>query len=277
MGKWLAPEAYTAPSVSGGRRGRDKTSVTSQRAAELNAAACECSNLMEWLVVDMRAVAATVFPAILSRGAAMRAMERIPALESLGVLARMNAISSAFAAEVKSITAPELHALASYAKSDVPRQWAAYSAQILATDDDTKLSWARKSAADSNMTVRECAWMAFRPQVSKDPSGLLRRLKPLARDQDANVRRFAVEVTRPRSVWGAHIPTFKSTPQRGETLLRVVAADESRYVRLAVGNWINDAAKSNPVWAQELFERWDDRGIPVAADVRRRGLRSIES
>jgi 3-methyladenine DNA glycosylase AlkC len=274
MGESAISQAYTGH-PPGGRPRRDKSSVSSARAAVLNAAADECSNLMEWLVVDMNAVAHTVLPRLLGKAMARRALSTMGPIHGLGVLGRMQAVARAVANELREPDSPELMALATFAESDVPRQWAAYAAQMLAPDARSRLTWAKISAADSNMTVRECAWMAFRPEVVRNPHAMLRSMQRLTIHRDANVRRFAVEVCRPRSVWGAHIPELKTAPQLGESLLTAVACDESRYVRLAVGNWINDAAKGDPVWAKTLFRRWDQTQVPVAPDVRRRALRNV--
>ena len=230
---------------------------------------------MEWLVVDMNAVARTVLPRVLGAAKARRALHSMGSIHGLGVLGRMQAVARAIAGELHELDGPEFAALSTFPESDVPRQWAAYTAQLLAPNVRSRMKWAKRAAADRNMTVRECAWMAFRPEVVRNPRGVLRMIQPLSRDVDGNVRRFAVEVTRPRSVWGAHVSEFKTTPELGESLLSVVACDESRYVRLAVGNWINDAAKGQPKWATALFNRWDETQVPVAPDVRRRALRNV--
>ena len=45
--------------------------------------------------------------------------------------------------------------------------------------------------------------MAFRPHFAAHVTGALPMLASVALDSDPNVRRFAVEVSRPRSVWGS--------------------------------------------------------------------------
>ena len=67
-------------------------------------------------------------------------------------------------------------------------------------------------AADTNMSVREAAWMAFRPHLQTSFSSCLALLEAIAGHIDANCRRFAVEVTRPRSVWGSHLKQLKLDP-----------------------------------------------------------------
>ena len=90
--------------------------------------------------------------------------------------------------------------------------------------------------------------MAFRPHLAQSLDAGLELLEPLSQCENANVRRFAVEVTRPRSVWGAHLDQLKWQPGQAMGLLESTRADPSRYVRLAVGNWLNDASKTRPEW-----------------------------
>jgi 3-methyladenine DNA glycosylase AlkC len=111
-------------------------------------------------------------------------------------------------------------------------------------------------ASDVNMTVRECAWMAFRPYVIGDLKSMMRLLGKAALDPDANIRRFAIETSRPRSVWGAHIQELKADPRLGLELVESVRADPSRYVQKSVGNWLNDASKTQPDWVLETCARW---------------------
>ena len=99
----------------------------------------------------------------------------------------------------------------------------------------------------------------------------------LAGSSNPNIRRFAVEVTRPRSVWGAHIDDLKARPQIAMGLLNCVQNDPSRYVQLAVGNWLNDASKSQPRWVQEVCANWAISDAKETQAIVRRGLRTIRS
>ena len=171
---------------------------------------------------------------------------------------------------------PEFTSLAEH-KSDLVRQWACYAVNdsSLSLSVSQRLKATIPFAADRNMSVRETAWMAFRPHLAAEFETVLPMLTELAGHRDENIRRFAVEVTRPRSVWGTHLLILKRDPARAADLLDQVKADPARYVRLAVGNWLNDASKTRPDWVLTICEQWaadDDRHT---AFIVRRGLRSI--
>ena len=263
--------------IPSGRRGVCRLADISESVRQLlSAGGTETANWTEWMATDMptlaRAVAhATVhrrLKSVLLTAADEVVGERI--LTRLGILGRM--ISSA----VGSFEDPAFKEIATH-RSDVVRQWGAYAVN----DKDRTLTLAQRLsltlpfAADHHMSVRECAWMAFRPHlIARLEEGLL-LLESVTRAEDANLRRFAIEVTRPRSVWGSHITALKRTPGNAVALLDNVHQDSSRYVRLAAGNWLNDASKSRPDWVRELCSRWSKSESKHTKAIIRRGLRTI--
>ena len=161
--------------------------------------------------------------------------------------------------------------------SDIARQWAALMVGLRAEDSlVSRLQRIRPFAADPHFGVREFAWMAVRDAVAADVPQALALLQPWVAESDPNLRRFASEVTRPRGVWCAHLELLKLDPQVGYPLLHPLRADPSRYVQNSVANWINDAAKSQPAWAQQVCGAWGAESTSRAtAYICKRALRSL--
>jgi 3-methyladenine DNA glycosylase AlkC len=111
-------------------------------------------------------------------------------------------------------------------------------------------------ANSNHFAVREWAWLACRPAIVANPLQAVTALMPWAEHAEPNLRRFASESTRPRGVWCAHINMFKQQPQLALPLLNPLFADTSRYVQLSVGNWLNDAGKTQPQWVTALCQQW---------------------
>lgn len=266
----LAPSA--AESRKGARRMADVPAPVRQR---LEAGDCETVNLMEWLVADMGALARVVATSVRSDQLASALRAAADEMAGAGVTTRLRLAGYAIASSV-SLDSEDFRTLAAH-RSDLVRQWACYAV----SESRVTIGWEERLertvafAADSNMSVREAAWMAFRPHVALNLGKALTALEGLAQASDENVRRFAVEIARPRSVWGAHIERLKKDPQAGLPILEAVRADDSRYVRLAAGNWLNDASKTRPDWVRQVCARWSKAGDPRTDMIVRRGLRSL--
>jgi 3-methyladenine DNA glycosylase AlkC len=244
--------------------------------AQLAAGKIETVNLMEWLAADMPALARNVAAQLTSdrlRSALCRAASE---MEQQTITTRLAVAGRAIAETAPDFEGPDFRSLAAHA-SDLVRQWACYAAN----DRGVRRSLAERLtltlafAADRNMSVREAAWMAFRPHIRATVGEAMALLEPVSRDPDANLRRFAIEATRPRSVWGLHISELKRHPEAALPLLENVRRDEARYVQLAAGNWLNDASKSRPDWVAEICSRWSTEGKPQTAVIVRRGLRTL--
>ena len=64
------------------------------------------------------------------------------------------------------------------------------------------------------------------------------------------------ELSRPRRVWCRHILEFRESPWLGLEIIEPLKSDEAKYVQLSVGNWLNDASKTQSNWVKELCFKW---------------------
>ena len=243
--------------------------VTAARQAELNSGRDESRTLAEILAITHSALLTQVVP-----GAPEGLVEAAKRADSLGILARMQAMGEALYTHLGHSACLDLadHPV------DTVRGWAVFALVSQEKDADvgTLLALVRPAADDPHFGVREWAWMAVRPHLVSRLDEAIRALRPWTSDPSERIRRFASESLRPRGVWARHIPALKKEPERGLPLLEPLRADSSRYVQDSVANWINDAAKTQPAWAGELCERWQEESpTPATERIIKRALRSI--
>lgn len=243
--------------------------------AAINAGETATVNLVEFLAADLR----LLLPAIAARigldPAHPRVALTVDRLLELKPMRRHWAI----AACLFELIGDDAAACARLAgqTSDLARQWAAMFPGLRpGLSLAERLDGARPFAADTHFGVREIAWLAVRDAVVLAPEEAIELLLPWTLEADANLRRFASELTRPRGVWCAHIDAFKQNPAPGLALLEPLRADPSRYVQDSVANWLNDAAKNHPDWTRGICERWlaGDAG-KATQYIARRAQRSL--
>lgn len=139
-----------------------------------------------------------------------------------------------------------------------------------------RLALVRPFADDRNSNTRETAWLLMRPHIATDIAQSLHDLTPWVHAKSPHIRRFAVEITRPRGVWCNHIPVLKEHPELALPLLEVVSADPARYVQDSVGNWLNDASKTRPEFVLAVTDGWRRRSASSATEyICRRARRTI--
>src|ERR1700730_12357564 len=215
------------------RRGaRRKGAVPPSVLAQIAAGEIETVNLMEWLAADMSALARNIAVQAGSERVRFALEEAAAAMADQRITRRLLLGGRALAGSVPDIGGSEFRFFAEH-KSDLVRQWACYAVNEpeISRSIAERLSLTLPFAADRNMSVREAAWMAFRPYIVPRVQDVVAMLEPVSRDRNPNLRRFAIEVTRPRSVWGTHIDELKRCPQTGLSLLENVREDEVRYVQ----------------------------------------------
>jgi 3-methyladenine DNA glycosylase AlkC len=214
--------AVTDPERKGATRMAD---IPADILAQLNTGQLSTATLAEGLAIDMLTLVRATVPEVADLIA-----ERLDG--DAGIVQRMSVIGTTLGEELG------LYGLRKLARhpADTVRGWATY---MIAAHG-----------------VREWAWMALRPQIASDLPYAIELLQPWTGEASVNLRRFAVESTRPRGVWCAHIAALKHDPSAGLALLEPVRADGQRYVQLSVANWLNDASKSQPEWVRTLCDRW---------------------
>ncbi|CAM2981819.1 MULTISPECIES: hypothetical protein [Pseudomonas] len=160
--------------------------------------------------------------------------------------------------------------------SDTVRSWAAFANAYCQRDSalETALVSQFKFATDSHFGVREWAWIALRPLLAQDLTAALALLCSHAGSADPLIRRFCVEILRPRGVWCEHIARLKAEPQIAEPLLIARLDESDKYAQDSVANWINDASKTRPDWVLDLFERYPPNG-KAATRIFTRATRSL--
>ncbi|EJL23069.1 DNA alkylation repair protein [Brevibacillus sp. BC25] len=244
------------------RKGAVKASLIPENVlALLHAGELESVNLTEWQAVDHIHLLRSVLPHVQLDAHVARLVDQ---LEETGSTSGMKAIrliglellAILYKSGEPTATSPVFLSLATH-KSDSVRCWSAY---IIGLDNtlslEEKLRQIRKFAADHHFGVREIAWMAIRDSLVHDLNHSIQLLSKWVLDTDENIRRFAVEATRPRGVWCKHIDALKNDPALCLPLLMPVKSDASKYVQDSVGNWLNDASKSQPDWVIQLCDEW---------------------
>ncbi|MEO1092941.1 MAG: HEAT repeat domain-containing protein [Pseudomonadota bacterium] len=248
---------------------RKVADVSADRLAALHAGAAETTTLTEGLAIDLAELAARCVPQL---GDA--AIRELRAAATAGITRRM-ALAGRL---VHDRLGPQGAAELATHPSDTVRGVAAFA---LGARDELGLAdllaAVRPLADDHHFGVREWAWLAIRPRIAKAPLDAIALLADWTADPAANVRRFASEATRPRGVWCAHIGLLKAEPALGLPVLEPLRDDDARYVQESVGNWLNDAAKTQPAWVRERMDRWSaDTTRPVAPRIARQALRSLK-
>jgi 3-methyladenine DNA glycosylase AlkC len=248
--------------------------------AALNRGETATVNLVEWLALDQRVMVRHVLPAVGLKSAVAGALAACEAERKPSAMVLLKAIGRHLSGEIELKATPR----SPFGKllehpSDVVRSWACFA--VTYADGLTlarRIEVLEPLAADPHFGVRETAWMALRPAVEAELEAAIALLEDWALHADANLRRCASEVTRPCGVWCAHLTRLKTEPQLALPILEPLKSDGSKYVRDSVGNWLNDASKSQPAWVRKLTRRWrQESKTPETAYIVKKALRTISA
>lgn len=224
---------------------------------QLNRGEIETANLTEWLAVDQR----LLLENLLLQNNRIEYLK--PILENLDQLKKqtVNTINETIGVGLLNLAVEnkddDFLLKVSAHPADLVRCWTAYTiGRNHNLKLQEKLDKIQSFASDSHFGVREICWMAVRPDISKNLEESLSILSEWTIHENENVRRFASESTRPRGVWCEHIDALKQNPGLGLDILEPLRSDSSRYVQDSVGNWLNDASKSQPEFVVEICDEW---------------------
>ena len=261
------------------RKGPRKTDeVLPEVKALLEAGKLETVNLTEWLVVDQNQLIQAVFPSL-------GLDAHIPFLQD-----RMLSLAKPTAMKMVKLVGESLRELStspseatswrdklSAHQSDILRSYAPYLVELEGENIHDYLEAFRPFAADHHFGGREIAWMAARPTITSHLEKAIEALTSWTQDEDENVRRFATEATRPRGVWCKHIDALKEQPELALPLLEPLKADPAKYVQDSLGNWLNDAAKTQADFVMQLTEKWlNESDSKITQRIVKKARRSLK-
>ncbi|GGE95646.1 3-methyladenine DNA glycosylase AlkC [Chishuiella changwenlii] len=226
---------------------------------QLNNGEIETVNLVEWLAVDQQLLLKNLLKQHNRSNYLKPILSRINQLKKQTV----NTINEAIGLEIFELTNAhndkEFLNILSQHKADLIRCWATYTIgkneQLNITDTLIQL---QPFAADHHFGVREISWMVTREKIIHNLEESIKILTDWATNEDENIRRFATESTRPRGVWCEHIEELKQQPVFALPILESLKSDTSKYVQDSVGNWLNDASKTQPEFVKNLCLRWEN-------------------
>ncbi len=224
----------------------------------LHAGKLETVNLTEWLAMDSRRFMDNMVRELKLEAHHDQLLLSATPLEEEGPSKRLvriaDALIKAFANDPAGTD--KLAHLTSHT-SDMARSWAnGVWVRIPRISLEEKLEHSRAFAADEHFGVREFAWLLLRPFLMQEQELSIALLLPWTQDENPYLRRFAIEVMRPRGVWASHWSSLKADPTPALPLLENCRADTERYVQLSVANWLNDASKTQPDWVKDVCNRW---------------------
>ena len=244
---------------------------------QLNNGELETANLVEWLAIDRKLLLKNLLTQYNRINYLRPILNQIDSLPKQTVNTINSAVGTGLFGQAMANNDNDFLAAMAAHKADMVRCWAGYSVGKNAKlNIKQMLRKIRPFAADKLFNVREDTWCVTRENIIKNLHESIPILSAWAKDRDENIRRFASEATRPRGVWCEHIPELKQNPELALPILEPLKSDQAKYVRDSVGNWLNDAGKTQPEFVIKLCKRWQkESGTKETEYIIKKALRTI--
>lgn len=244
---------------------------------QLNNGQIQSANLVEWLAIDQKLLLKSLVNSNARSEYLHPVLAKIEGLKKQTVNTINEAIGTELYRQADQNNDKEFLEIMSKHNADMVRCWACYA---IGKNENLNIAGTLEHiepfAADSHFGVREISWLAVRPKLAQNIMESIDLLAQWTKNQDENIRRFATESTRPRGVWCKYIPELQQDPELGLPLLEPLRSDQSKYVQNSVGNWLNDASKSQPDFVCNLCRRWERENITIQTQyIIKRALRTI--
>lgn len=245
---------------------------------KLNQGEIETVNLVEWLAVDQKRLLGNILEQSNRTNYLKPVLSKIDKLSKQTVNTINETIGTGLGELVTENNDRAFLEIISKHKADLVRCWAAYT---IGKDEKLDITETLKQiqpfSADKHFGVREIAWLAVRHKIAQNLQKSIEILSQWTTNEDENIRRFATESTRPRGVWCEHIEELKQNPELGLPILEILKSDKSKYVRDSVGNWLNDASKTQPEFVRNLCIRWEkESDTKETRYIIKKALRTID-
>ncbi|WP_378174232.1 DNA alkylation repair protein [Aquimarina sp. SS2-1] len=239
----------------------------------INNGRIETVNLMEWLAVDQLKLLKLILEDLDKSHWYDSFCEAVGNQKKPTANSNTKVIGSTFTQLTNDTTIIEylsMHA------SDIPRCWAAQYYGAIEMSITERLHTMKPFAADTHFGVREVAILATKEYIIQDLDSAIMIFSNWIKNEDENIRRYAVEATRPIGVWTKKIDALKESPEKALDILEPLKSDTSKYVKDSLGNWLNDASKSRPDWVQKICNRWKkESNSKDTAYIIKKALRTI--
>jgi len=239
----------------------------------LNKGLIETRNLMEWLATDQLALLKLVLKDLGKESwysdfeVAVNAQKKPSANSNTKVIGQTLGLLTSDSSIYESL---KTHT------SDLVRCWSCWAESTHFDSVSDLINAMKPYVADTHFGVREVVIFASKERMIEDLDTSIDILSMWTKDEDENIRRFAVESLRPIGVWTKKIPTFQEHPKKGISIIKPLKSDSSKYVRDSVANWLNDASKSQPDWVKSICTKWEKESpTKETAYIVKKGLRTI--